>query len=164
MKAQIFPIPVLVTIAVSANAPAQDRVYQIPELTDEMRDRIDLKDGSVNDWLKSPRRAVADAAGSGTLPELGVPVRSLLLDFRIWLAWHHGSNHLFVAAEMVDDFVHVRSNDRFTFGPGITEGDFIPVVLCRRGQERWEPGNRQRIRAHKSNGAGAMLRGVSWFI
>lgn len=46
-----FTIPILLTGA-SLEAQFQDRLYPIPELTDEMRDRIDLKDGSVDDWLE----------------------------------------------------------------------------------------------------------------
>ena len=44
-------IPIVLTGA-SLEAQFQDRVYPIPELTDEMRGRIDLNDGSVEDWLE----------------------------------------------------------------------------------------------------------------
>ena len=53
MKAQIIPIPIfLAMITVSTNAQAQDRVYPIPELTDEMREKIDLTDGSIEEWVE----------------------------------------------------------------------------------------------------------------
>ena len=42
-----FPI-LLTAIALEAQWP--DRLYPIRELTDEMRARIDLRDGSVEDW------------------------------------------------------------------------------------------------------------------
>ena len=44
-------IPILLAGA-SLEAQFQDRLYPFVELTDEMRDRIDLKDGSVDDWLE----------------------------------------------------------------------------------------------------------------
>ena len=44
-------IPILLT-AISLKAQWPDRLYPFRELTDEMRDKIDLKDGSVEDWLE----------------------------------------------------------------------------------------------------------------
>ena len=107
----------------SLEAQFQDRLYPFVELTDEMRDRIDLKDGSVDDWLEVLGEPSLTPLDLALYPNWGYQYDPSSFDFRIWLAWHHGSNHLFVAAEMVDDFVHARSNDRFTFGPGITDGD-----------------------------------------
>ena len=101
-------IPTLLT-AVSLEAQFQDRLYPFIELTDEMRARIDLKDGSVEDWL--------DVLGEPTLTPLDFvpsPLESYnpsSYDFRIWLAWHDATNHLFVGAEIVDDF-HVSEYER----------------------------------------------------
>ena len=54
MKAHIMAIPIfLVMSPVFTNAQALDRVYPIPELTDEMRKEIDLTDGSLRNGLKS---------------------------------------------------------------------------------------------------------------
>ena len=94
-------IPLLVTAHLS-EAQLQDRVYPFIELTDEMRARIDLKDGQVEDW--------PDALGEPTLTPLdfaGLPGESYdpsSFDFRVWLAWHDAGDHLFAAAEFVDDF------------------------------------------------------------
>ena len=94
-------IPLLVTAHLS-EAQLQDRVYPFIELTDEMRARIDLKDGQVEDW--------PDALGEPTLTPLdfaGLPGESYdpsSFDFRVWLAWHDTGDHLFAAAEFVDDF------------------------------------------------------------
>ena len=53
MKAQIMAISIfLVMSTVFTNAQAQDRVYPIPELTDEMRKEIDLTDGSIEEWFE----------------------------------------------------------------------------------------------------------------
>ncbi len=52
MRALLFRIalPVL-PMAISLEAQFPDRLYPFAELTDEMRAQIDLKDGSVDDWM-----------------------------------------------------------------------------------------------------------------
>ena len=94
--------------AISLEAQWQDRLFPFTELTEEMRAEIDLKDGSVDDWL--------EVLGEPTLTPLDFAIRPHMFpdydpssfDFRLWLAWHDASNHLFVAAEIVDDiYVHV---------------------------------------------------------
>ncbi len=98
-----------------------DRMFPVIELTDEMRDQIDLKDGSVEDWLQ--------VLGEPTLTPLDfysfVPTMDSYnpssYDFRIWLAWHDSKDHLFVAIEFVDDF-HVSNYDRYKPGSD-PEGD-----------------------------------------
>ena len=47
----LIAIPILLT-AVCLEAQWADRLYPFTELTDEMRARIDLKDGSIDDWLE----------------------------------------------------------------------------------------------------------------
>ena len=108
--ALLTAIPILLT-PLSSQAQFQDRVYPFTELTDEMRDLIDLKDGSVDDWLAvlgeptlTPLDFTTDPRFSGYEPSS--------YDFRIWLAWHDATEHLFVAAEFVDD-VHVSTYDRY---------------------------------------------------
>ncbi len=87
----------------SLEAQFQDRLYPFVELTDEMRDRIDLKDGSVDDWLEVLGEPSLTPLDLALYPNWGYQYDPSSFDFRIWLAWHHGSNHHFVAAEMVDD-------------------------------------------------------------
>ena len=41
-------------LAVSAGAHIGDRVYPVAWLSDEMLEKIDLKDGSVDEWYISP--------------------------------------------------------------------------------------------------------------
>ena len=92
-------------LAIALDAQWSDRLYPIRELTDEMRASIDLKDGSVGDWeevLGEPTLTPLDFATPPWSPEYDPSS----FDFRIWLAWHDSGNHLFVAAEIVDD-IHV---------------------------------------------------------
>ena len=101
-----FRIPFLtLLLAIALDAQWSDRLYPIRELTDEMRASIDLKDGSVGDWeevLGEPTLTPLDFATPPWSPEYDPSS----FDFRIWLAWHDSGNHLFVAAEIVDD-IHV---------------------------------------------------------
>ena len=91
--------------AIALDAQWSDRLYPFQELTDEMRARIDLRDGSVEDWrevLGEPILTPLDFATAPWSPEYDPSS----FDFRIWLAWHDAGNHLFVATEIVDD-IHV---------------------------------------------------------
>ena len=95
----------------SLDAKFSDRLYPIAELTDEMRSSIDLKDGSIDDWLEvlgEPTLTPLDFCTDPSWP--GYDPSSY--DFRIWLAWHDATNHLFVAVEIIDDF-HVTEYDRY---------------------------------------------------
>ena len=126
MKAQIFPMPVLVMIAVSTNAHAQDRVYRIPELTDEMRGKIDLTDGSIEEWVEifgEPSLTPLDFQTSSWASEYDPSS----LDYRIWVAWHDSDDHLFLAMELVDDFVNERTYDRSDRG-GLRGSDLSVAI------------------------------------
>ena len=90
--------------AIALDAQWSDRLYPFRELTDGMRARIDLRDGSVEDWeeiLGEPTLTPLDFVTHPGFPSVYDPSS---FDFRIWLAWHGAGNHLFVAAEIVDDF------------------------------------------------------------
>ena len=100
----------LLLATLPAQAQWQDRLYPFAELTDEMRARIDLKDGSVEDWLEvrgeptlTPLDFVTSPFYSGYEPSS--------YDFRIWLAWQADPPRLFVASEIVDD-IHTNKYDR----------------------------------------------------
>ena len=90
----------ILIFAPAAHAHVGDQIYPFYELLDEDLDRIDLTDGSVEDWVEvvgEPSLTASDffwLFGSYDLSEL---------DFRIWLAWHQGSGTLWVAMERFDD-------------------------------------------------------------
>ena len=124
MKA--FPFQIATTIllmATSSEAQFQERLYPFVELTEEMRDQIDLRDGSIEDWQQVLGEPTLTALDFDTAP-WSAEYDPSSFDFRIWLAWHRGDNHLFVAAELIDDFVNDRNYDRdATGGPGIAHSD-----------------------------------------
>ena len=97
----------------AADAHIGDQVYPFFELLDEDLHRIDLTDGSVEDWLEvvgEPSLTASDffwLFGAYDLSDL---------DFRIWLAWHQGSGTLWVAMERFDD-LYLNSYD----GAGLHE-------------------------------------------
>ncbi len=106
-------IPILLTV-LSLEAQFPDRLYPFAELTDEMRARIDLKDGSTEDWLEVLGEPTFTPLDFLTFPPDSYDPSSL--DFRIWVAWHDATNHLFVAAESVDD-IHVSMDEDWESNP-----------------------------------------------
>ena len=77
-----------------------DEVYLFYELLDEDLRRIDLTDGSVDDWL--------EVLGEPSLTAIdfhwpNAPYDPSNVDNRFWLAWHRSSGTLWVAMERFDD-------------------------------------------------------------
>ena len=90
----------LLALATSAGAHSGERLYPIPELTDEMLERIQLNDGSAEEWydlVGEPTMSLVDFSLYGTIPDPSD------LDFRIWLAWHDDPDRLYVAFLGSDD-------------------------------------------------------------
>ena len=92
----------LLGLVSGTEAQQSERVYPFFELTDEDVAMIDIHDGSIDDWL--------DVLGEPTLTALDFwadprfePYHPVDLDFRIWLAWHRSTNHIYVAMERSDD-------------------------------------------------------------
>ena len=106
-------IPHLLTV-LSLEAQFPDRLYPFTELTDEMRGRIDLKDGSIEDWLEVLGEPTLTPLDFVTFPPESYDPSSL--DFRIWMGWHDATSRLFVAAESVDD-IHVKIDEAWESNP-----------------------------------------------
>ena len=87
-------------LAPAAHAHIGDEVYLFYELLDEDLDRIDLTDGSVEDWLEGPPEP------SLTAVDFYFPYSHYDpgdVDNRFWLGWHRRSGTLWVAMERFDD-------------------------------------------------------------
>ena len=110
------PFIVSLLLVLTGSVQAQDLIHPFFELTDEDLARIDLHDGSVDDWL--------DVLGEPTLnvfdfmrwkrvnfQETQVAYDQIDLDFRIWLAWHDATNRFYIAMERADD-VYLNNFDR----------------------------------------------------
>ena len=103
--------------AVAVAAHVGDRVFPIPYLSEETLARLDLDDGSVEDWL--------DAVGEPTLTPIDFNLWSdtettsydrldpANLDFRIWVGWSR-DGRIHVAGEFADD-VYVNEYDPLEF-------------------------------------------------
>jgi hypothetical protein len=85
-----------------AQAQSGDRLFPIVELTDADLAQINVKDGSVEDWQQVVGEPTLTAADFRTDPDYADYDPSDM-DFRIWLAWHRGTNHIYVAMERSDD-------------------------------------------------------------
>ena len=90
----------ILALATSPGAHSGERLYPIPELTDEMLEKIQLNDGSADEWydlVGEPTMSLVDFRKYGTIPDPSD------LDFRIWLAWHDDPDRLYVAFLGSDD-------------------------------------------------------------
>ena len=91
-----------------------DRVYPFTELSDEDVARLDLRDGTIFDWL--------DIVGEPSLTALDFHTNPLYssydpssFDFRVWLAWHDAADHLYVAVQSTDD-IYINEYERYDEG------------------------------------------------
>ena len=91
--------------APAAFAHAGDEIYPFLELLDEDLERIDLTDGSVEDWYEVLGEPALTASDFYWLNYHYDPSE---LDFRIWLAWHQASNTIWIAMERFDDLYFNR--------------------------------------------------------
>ena len=120
----------LLSFAMSAGAHVGDRVYPIGYLSDEMLERIDLNNGSVEAWqelIGEPAMTLLDFAESFGNSE---PDPSDL-DFRIWLAWHDDPPRLYAAVVASDDvYNNTHDYDAGTFsGQNMNVHDSITLVI-----------------------------------
>ena len=127
--AAVLVVPILV------EAHVGDRVFPIPELTDEMLAQIDLRDGLVDDWIDvvgEPLLTPVDFALTSATPiheglvDAPGTFNAADFDFRIWLAWHDKSDRLVVAGQFVDD---IFVNDPEGFGEFFFFDDYDVVRL-----------------------------------
>ena len=97
-----------------------DELIYIYELTDEDLIRIDLHDGSVNDWqdLIGEPSIIASRLPMSSNPP-GAEYDSFNFDFRIWLGWHKDTSRFYVAMERSDD-IYVNE---FKWGT-VSDGSF----------------------------------------
>ena len=98
----IAPLILAALLGLASGTPAHvgDEVYLFYELLDEDLARIDVTDGSVEDWLEvvgEPSLTASDFFWRNH------PYDPSEVDFRIWLAWHEGSGTLWIAMERFDD-------------------------------------------------------------
>ena len=103
----ISPLILAALLGLAGDAPAHigDEIYPFYELLDEDLDRIDLNDGSVEDWLEAVGEPSVTA--SDFIWEFHSYDPSEV-DFRIWLAWNQSSSTLWVAMERFDDLYFNR--------------------------------------------------------
>ena len=99
----LLTLATLLGLASAVHAHIGDEIYPFYELLDEDLHRIDLTDGSVDDWY--------DVLGepSLTASDFYYPYSSYdptNCDNRFWLGWHRRSGTLWVAMERFDDIYH----------------------------------------------------------
>ena len=85
-----------------SEAQPTERVYPFFESTDEDLARIDITDGSVGDWEEVVGEPAVTALDFHTDPEFA-PYDPASMDYRIFLAWHDGTDRIYVAMQRSDD-------------------------------------------------------------
>ncbi|MCY3737429.1 MAG: hypothetical protein OXG13_13560 [Gemmatimonadaceae bacterium] len=93
----------LLGLSSATHAHIGDQIYPFYELLDEDLHRIDLTDGSVEDWydvLGEPSLTAADFYSPASHYDPGS------VDNRFWLGWHRRSGTLWIAMERYDDIYH----------------------------------------------------------
>ena len=90
----------LLGLASEAHAHIGDEIYPFYELLDGDLERIDLTDGSVEDWIEVVGEPSLTAIDFFWLFGSYDPSD---LDIRIWLAWHQGTSTIWAAMERFDD-------------------------------------------------------------
>lgn len=79
------------------------------EITDDMLEKLDLTDGSVEDWeavMGQPTLNLLDFTRLELTPRQGliiVPRAPSDWDVRAWLGWHRGTGRLYFGAQISDD-------------------------------------------------------------
>ena len=102
----IVPWPLGWTI--NAEAHQGDRIFPIYEITDDMLQLIDLKDGRIDEWeeLFEPSLTTLDFTASSD--RVIAPFDPSDIDFRIWLGWNGTHSRVYVAIQAADDSYMVR--------------------------------------------------------
>ena len=119
----------LLAFVPASRSPAHigDVIYPFYELLDEDLARLDLTDGSVEDWLEivgEPSLTATDFVWGRQYDPADYDPSEV--DFRIWLAWHQGSGTIWAAMERVDDiYVYVYDDD----GPFPMENCDSTIIL-----------------------------------
>lgn len=87
----------------AVQAHSGSRVYPITELSDEDVGQIDVRDGSVDDWLAVLGEPTLTSTDFNQFESLFPPIGPSELRIRVWLAWHAGTNRIYGAIERTDD-------------------------------------------------------------
>ena len=103
----------LIAGSTAALAHQGERIFPIFEITDDVLELIDLRDGSIEEWeeLWEPSLTTLDftreISDGSTLKRETVSNDPSDLDFRMWVGWNDTHNRLYVSGQFADD-IHVR--------------------------------------------------------
>ena len=114
LKFALATFAILLLHADPGSSQVPDRVYPFTELSDEDVARLDLRDGTMFDWLDIVGEPSLTALDFLTNPQNSTYDPSSF-DFRVWLAWNDATNRIFVAMQSTDDIL-VKEYDRYGEG------------------------------------------------
>ena len=118
----------LAGLTISAEAHSGSRVFPIPELTDEMLEKISLDDGFIDEWEDLAGEPTMTLVDFRTFGNFMAPDPSNL-DFRIWVAWHNDPDRIYVAFIASDDQYSNRHEYTSWSRYGMNQFDSISFVI-----------------------------------
>ena len=106
MIAQRVVIAVITFLSLPLDGHVGDRIIPIFEITDDMLEQIDLRDGSINEWedFSEPTLTLLDFTGNDQPNSRSdFTYDPADFDFRIWLGWNATHNRIYGSIQSVDD-------------------------------------------------------------
>ena len=142
-------ILIVMAMAAMAEAHSGTRLYPFYQLTDEMLEKIDLHDGSIDEWYEvgEPSMTLLDFKTYQNY----IPHDPSNLDFRVWLAWHDEPDRVYAAFIIADD---VYQNDHNYENSWLFMSDSIVFQIDAdhaggKGEGQWfSPAREQMMEVH----------------
>ena len=94
-----------------ASAHRGDKIIPIYEITDDMLELIDLKDGRIEEWedFFEPSLTTLDFFAYTSIATREIlPYDPSDFDFRIWLGWNGTHDRLYLSIQAADDYYQIR--------------------------------------------------------
>ena len=134
----------------AADAHSGTRLYPFYQLTDEMLEKIDLHDGSIDEWYEvgEPSMTLLDFKNFRD----STPHDPSNLDFRVWLAWHDEPDRVYAAFIIADDVY--RNSHNYTEDAWMDSYDSIGFQIDAdhaggKGKRQWfSPTKEQLMEVH----------------
>lgn len=109
------PALIILCMVAAAEAHSGTRLYPFYQLTDEMLEKIDLHDGSIDEWYEvgEPSMTLLDFKTISDRPH-----DPSNLDFRVWLAWYDEPDRVYAAFIIADDIYrnsHTEGRNMFRY-------------------------------------------------
>ena len=146
----MYIVLIILCMVAAAEAHSGTRLYPFYQLTDEMLEKIDLHDGSIDEWYEvgEPSMTLLDFKNFRD----STPHDPSNLDFRVWLAWHDEPDRVYAAFIIADDIY--RNSHNYTEDAWMDSYDSIGFQIDAdhaggKGKRQWfSPTKEQLMEVH----------------